>query len=119
MADSEREHRTSIWGLIIKFVVNGLVLLLVGFLTPGFSVAGFWPAVFAAIFITVVDYFVQMGFGIDASPTGRGISGFIVAAIIIYVTQFFIPGVSASIWGAVIAALVIGILDAILPQDIF
>ena len=57
-------------------------------------------------------------FKIDASPFGRGIVGFIVSAIIIYLTQFLVPGMSISIWGAVIASLIIGIIDAILPVNV-
>ena len=53
--------------------------------------------------------------GVDASPMGKGIKGFIVAAIIIYLTQFLVPNMSVSIIGALLAAVVIGIIDAIIP----
>jgi uncharacterized membrane protein YvlD (DUF360 family) len=65
-----------------------------------------------------MDWVVQRVFKIDASPFGRGIVGFIVSAIIIYLTQFLVPGMSISIWGAVIASLIIGIIDAILPVNV-
>jgi uncharacterized membrane protein YvlD (DUF360 family) len=38
-----------------------------------------------------------------------------VAAIILYATKFIVPGFNISIWGAIIGALVIGILDVIIP----
>ena len=46
---------------------------------------------------------------------GRGIAGFLVAAIILYVTKFIVPGFNISLWGAIIGALVIGVVDAIMP----
>ena len=56
--------------------------------------------------------------GLDASPIGKGIKGFIIAAVIIYLTQFFVPNMGVSIVGALLAALVIGILDMVIPQKI-
>jgi len=53
--------------------------------------------------------------GVDASRFGRGIKGFVIAAVILYLRQFLIPNMSVSIIGALLAAIVIGILDAVLP----
>ncbi|NFS82730.1 phage holin family protein, partial [Clostridium botulinum] len=39
-------------------------------------------------------------------------------AVIIYLAQFFVPNMNVSIIGALLAAIVIGILDAILPGRI-
>lgn len=52
---------------------------------------------------------------VDESPFGRGIKGFVIATVILYLTQFLIPNMSVSIIGALLAAIVIGILDAVLP----
>jgi len=40
---------------------------------------------------------------------------FVLAAVIIYITQFFVAGYSVTLLGAVIGALVYGIIDAIIP----
>lgn len=69
----------------------------------------------AAIVIAVLDYLIQKFTGVNASPFGRGITGFIVAAIILYATKFIVPGFNISLWGAIIGALVIGIIDVIIP----
>jgi len=45
----------------------------------------------------------------------KGITGFVLAAVIIYITQFFVAGYSVTLLGAVIGALVYGIIDAIIP----
>lgn len=120
MADNTTENvrRTSWGGLIIRFVVAAIVLMVTAFFTPGYAVAGFWTALLQALVIVGLDYIIQAISGIDASPFGRGLSGFIVSAIIIYLTQFVVPGVAVTIMGAIIAALVIGIIDAVLPVRI-
>lgn len=113
------ESRNSIVGIVVRFVINAIVLMIVSFFVPGFTVHGFWAAVLAAIVIALLDYVVQSVFKIDASPFGRGISGFIVAAIIIYLTQFVVPGFSVSFFGAAIGALLIGIIGAVVPARVF
>lgn len=124
MGDMRERHRddgggSSILRIILRFIANAIVLMVVSFFVPGFAVAGFWPAIIAAVIISIIDYVIEAAFGFDASPTGRGLSGFVVAAIIIYLTQFFVAGVSVSILGAIIAAAVIGVINLIIPSKIF
>lgn len=119
MAREIRENNVGILSTLLKFVINAVVLLAVSFLVPGFVVVGFWTAFLAAIVITLLDYLASAVFKMDASPFGRGLSGFIIAAVIIYITQFFVSGVAVSFLGAIIAALIIGLFDAIIPTDVF
>lgn len=120
MADGRGERETyASWGsLIIRFIVAAIVLMVTAFFTPGFAIAGFWTAILQAIVIVALDYLIEVISGINASPFGRGFSGFIVSALIIYLTQFMVPGVSVTVAGAIIAALVIGIIGAIIPVHI-
>jgi uncharacterized membrane protein YvlD (DUF360 family) len=69
----------------------------------------------AAVIISIIDYLVEKFMGVDASPFGKGIKGFVIAAIILYITQFLVPNMRVSVLGAVLAAIVIGILDAVIP----
>lgn len=116
----EREVGRSSWvGILIRFVINAIVLMIVSFFVPGFTVHGFWAAIIAAVVIALLDYVIQAIFKIDASPFGRGLSGFIVAAIIIYLTQFIVPGFSVSFFGAAVGALLIGVIGAIVPARVF
>ncbi len=84
-------------------------------LTPGFSINGMWSFLIAAVVISGLDYLAELLMGVDASPFGKGIKGFIIAAIIIYLAQFLVPNMGVTIIGAVLAAIVIGILDAVFP----
>jgi putative membrane protein len=40
---------------LFLLVVNGLVLALVAWLVPGFSIAGFWPAVLGALIVSLTS----------------------------------------------------------------
>ncbi|MFB5267953.1 phage holin family protein [Paenibacillus enshidis] len=104
-----------ILGHIVRFVVAALVLLLVGWIVPGFSVGGFWSALILAIVIAVIGWIIEAMFGRRVSPFGRGIVGFLVSALVIYIAQFIVGGVEVSVVGALLAALVIGIIDLFIP----
>ncbi len=113
--DPKRTKGNGVVSFIIRFIVAAIVLLVTSYLVPGFSIRGFWTAIIAALIISGADYLIERVFNFDASPFGRGLSGFIVSAAIIYFTQYFVANMAVSIWGALIGALVIGIIDAILP----
>lgn len=109
------EGHSSFFGWIGRLVLVAVILGITSFLTPGFSIYGMWSFLLAAIVITALDYLVESLMGVDASPFGKGVKGFLIAAVILYITQFIIPNMSVSIIGAFLAAIVIGIVDAVLP----
>jgi putative membrane protein len=104
--------------LIVRFIISALVLLVLSFILPGFAVVGFGGALLAAVVIAILGYIVEAVMGDKVSPQSRGIVGFIVAAIVIYVAQFFVPAMTVSIIGAALAAIVIGIVDAFVPTEL-
>ncbi len=104
--------------LIVRFIVSALVLLVLSFILPGFAVVGFGGALLAALVIAILGYIAEALMGEKVSPQGRGIVGFIVSAIVIYVAQFFVPAMTVSILGAALAAIVIGIVDAFVPTEL-
>lgn len=101
--------------ILIRILVTAIVVGIAAFLTPGFSINSLWSLVLASVVIALLDYLIQKFAGVNASPFGRGLTGFIVAAIILYATKFIVPGFNISVWGAIIGALVIGIVDIIMP----
>jgi putative membrane protein len=118
--DKHSANKTNSWlGLVIRFVVASIVLMVTSFLTPGFSKIGFGTALFAALIISLLDWIIVKLFKFSASPFGRGITGFLVSALILYMTQFVVPGMSISLLGAAIAAFIIGIIDAAIPIRVF
>lgn len=120
--DRSNENRTKDWNIgeiLIRILVAAIVIGIASFVTPGFSVNNLWSLVLAAVVIALLDYLIQKFTGVDATPFGRGLTGFVVAALILYVTKFLVPGFNISVWGAIIGALVIGIVDMIIPGDVF
>lgn len=104
--------------LIIRFIISALVIMFVGFLLPGFAVLGFGQALLAAIVIALLGFIIENLMGEKVSPQNRGVVGFLTAAVVIYVAQFIIPAMRVSILGALLAALVIGIIDAFVPTEL-
>ena len=90
-------------------------MAITAFFTPGFSINNIWSLAIAAIVLTVLDYLIITG--LHASPFGKGFVGFALAAIILYVTQFFVAGYSISWMAAIIGALIYGVIDYFLPGN--
>ena len=113
--NDERKNEFNLGEMLLRVVITAIVIAIAAFFTPGFTIDGLGSVLLAAVVIGVLDYLIQKFTGIDASPFGRGIAGFLLTALILYVTQFVVRGFNISLWGAIIGALVIGIIDAIMP----
>lgn len=98
-----------------RLLLVAVVLIITSYLTPGFSINGMWSFLIAALVISILDFLAESLMKVDASPFGKGIKGFVISVIIIYIAQFFVPSMSVSVIGAILAAIVIGIIDAIIP----
>lgn len=103
--------------LIIKVLISGLAILITSALSIGIQTDGYSTAILAAIVIGILDWAINKFTGVDASPFGRGAVGFVVAAIILFITGQIVDGFSVSILGAVVGALILGIVDSFLPAD--
>lgn len=106
-------------GAVVRFIVSALVLMLVGWILPGVTVAGFWGALIAAIVIAILGYAAERLMGKNVSPQGRGLVGFISAAVVIYLAQFVVPQyLSVTLLGSLLAAFVIGVIDIFVPTEL-
>ena len=103
--------------IIGRLVGAAIVLAITAFFTPGFTINNFWTLVIAAVVLTVIDYLIVKFTGLHASPFGKGFVGFALAAITLYVTQFFVAGYSISWMAAIIGALIYGVIDYFLPGN--
>lgn len=112
----KRSTGTGVLGFVIRFAVAAIVLMVTAYFVPGFRMrGGFTTALIGALVIAAADFLIEKLFRFDASPLGRGISGFLVSAAVIYFAQYLVPGMTVSLFGAVIGALVIGLIDTVLP----
>lgn len=103
--------------LIIKILISGLAILITSALSIGIQTDGYTTAIMAGIVIGILDWAINKLTGVDASPFGRGAVGFVVAAIILFITGQIVDGFNVSILGAIVGALILGIVDTFLPVD--
>ncbi len=118
---SSTQSRTNtgntVWQIIGRLVTAGIVLAITAFFTPGFQINGFWALAAAAIVLTIIDYLITRFTGLHASSFGKGFVGFVLSAVVLYVTQYFVAGYTVSWMAAIIGALVYGVVDYFLPGD--
>ena len=108
---------STVWQIIARLVGAAIVLAITAFFTPGFSINNIWTLAIAAIVLTIIDYLITKFTGLNASPFGKGFVGFALAAITLYVTQFFVAVYSISWMAAIIGALIYGVVDYFIPGN--
>ena len=115
--ENVRTHSTtSTLGQIVgRLVTAAIILAITAFFTPGFTINNIWTLALAAIVLTIMDYLIVKFTGLEATPFGKGFVGFILAAVTLYVTQYFVAGYSISWIAAIIGALIYGVIDYIIP----
>ena len=121
---SEAQNRTNestgsntVLQILGRFIAAAVVLAITAFFTPGFTINNIWTLAIATIILTVMDYLLIKFTGLNASPFGKGFVGFALAAITLYVTQFFVAGYSISWMAAIIGALIYGVVDYFIPGN--
>ena len=122
MSDNEVNSKSQsttgmIWQIIGRLFTSAIVLAITAFFTPGFSINSIWTLAIAAIVLTAIDYLITRFTGLQASAFGKGFVGFVLSAVILYVTQYFVAGYTISWIAAIIGALVYGVVDYFLPGE--
>ena len=114
-SETNQNTGSSVWQVIGRLAAAAVVLAITAFFTPGFTINNIWALAIATIVLAVMDYLITKFTGIGASPFGKGFVGFALAAITLYVTQFFVAGYSISWMAAIIGALIYGVVDYFIP----
>jgi putative membrane protein len=109
--------KSTVWQIVGRLVTAGIVLAITAFFTPGFQINSFWALAAAAIVLTIIDYLITKFTGLHASSFGKGFVGFVLSAVVLYVTQYFVAGYTVSWIAAIIGALVYGVVDYFLPGE--
>ena len=103
--------------VILRFITSAVILAITAFFTPGFTISNIWALALAAVVLTVIDFLLIKFTGLHASAFGKGFVVFILAAVVLYVTQFFVAGYSISWIAAIIGALIYGVVDYFIPEQ--
>ncbi|MDF2866331.1 MAG: hypothetical protein K0R72_1149 [Clostridia bacterium] len=104
--------------MIIRFITSLSIFAVTVFFTPNFNISSFPILILSAICIIIFDYLISVISGIHDLPLGRGIVGFVAAAIIIYSTQYFVDGYYISVVSSLIAAAIYGVINSMLPNKV-
>jgi len=119
MKKESRESRFNwlrIKQMIIRFITSISIFAVTVFFTPNFNLDSFPILILSSLCIIVIDYVISIITGIHDIPLGRGIVGFVAAAIIIYSTQYLVDGYYISVVSSLIAAAIYGLIDSMLPN---
>ncbi len=105
----------TIISIVIALVVAAIVLYIVSRLNVGLTVDGFMSAIIAAAVIAIVGGVIWWLLGLIGIGAGSGLWGaivyLIVAAVILMVSDRFLPGMKVNgFTGALIAAVAIGVV---------
>lgn len=121
MSDNQVNTQTNgintVWQIAGRLITAAIVLAITAFFTPGFTINNFWALAAATIVLTVIDFLISKFTGLHASSFGKGFVGFILAAVVLYVTQYFVAGYTISWMAAIVGALVYGVVDYFLPGE--
>ena len=115
--NQSRGSTSTVWQIVGRLIASAVVLAITAFFTPGFTINNFWTLAMAAVVLTIMDYLIIKFTGLHASPFGKGFIGFALAAITLYVTQFFVAGYTISWMAAIIGALIYGVIDYFIPGN--
>ena len=110
-------HSNTFAQVILRFVTSAVILAITAFFTPGFTINNIWALALAAVVLTVIDFLLVKFTGLHASAFGKGFVGFVLAAVVLYATQFFVVGYSISWIAAIIGALIYGVVDYFIPEQ--
>lgn len=103
--------------IIGRLFAAAVILAITAFFTPGFTINNVWALILAAVVLAIMDYIIAKFTGLHASPFGKGFIGFALAAVTLYLTQFFVSGYSISWMAAIIGALIYGVVDYFIPGN--
>ena len=108
---------STVWQIVGRLITAAIVLAITAFFTPGFHISNVWALAAAAVVLTVIDYLITKFTGLHASSFGKGFVGFVLSAVVLYVTQYFVAGFTVSWMAAIVGAIVYGVVDYFLPGE--
>lgn len=114
---SGSNSKSTVWQIVGRLITSAIVLSITAFFTPGFQISNLWALAAATIVLTVIDYLITKFTGLHASSFGKGFVGFVLAAVTLYLTQYFVAGYTVSWMAAIVGALVYGVVDYFLPGE--
>ena len=106
--------------LLISLLLNTLALIITAYIVPGFQVANFQSALLAAIVLGVINTFIKpilVFLTLPLTVVTLGLFIFVVNAIVLFMTSFFVSGLTINGWlPAILGAIVLSVVSTILSM---
>lgn len=107
-------------GLLISLILNTLALIITAYIVPGFQVDSFTSALLAAIVLGIINTFIKpilVFLTLPLTVVTLGLFIFVVNAIVLRLTTFFVPGFMVDGWmAAILGAIVLSLASTILSM---
>ncbi len=101
--------------MIIKWVVFALMIMLVGWLTPGLTIANFLTAMIAVVVIALINAFIKpviLMLTLPLNLVTLGLFTVVINALLFMFTAYIVPGVEVDgFLSALLASVLISILS--------
>lgn len=103
--------------LVGRLVTAIIILGITAFFTPGFAGSSIWIVAIAVLSLALCDFLITTFTGLFSHPIVKGIIGFVLCAITLYLVQYIVTGYTISWIAALLGALVYAIVDYMLPSE--
>lgn len=102
-------------GILIRWILSGLSLILVGYLVPGIEVQSFFYALVAAAFLGILNAVIRPVLIILTLPLTiltLGLFIFVINALMLWLLSVILKGIYIeSFWSALIGALILSLIS--------
>lgn len=102
---------------IVKFLLNGLAVLLTAYLLPGVNVEDYWTALWVALVLSLVNIFVKPFLIVLTIPitfVTLGLFLLVINALMILLADYFVDGFLVDgFWWALLFSLILSIFNSL------
>ncbi|HHW44932.1 MAG: phage holin family protein [Thermoanaerobacteraceae bacterium] len=110
---------------LLSLCLNGLALLFIDHLVPGFRIVGIGPAVLAAFVLGIVNTLVRpvlVFFTLPLTVITLGLFIFVINAITFTITAWLVPGFqvysfAGAFWGALLTSMAGWLINLFLERE--
>lgn len=110
-------------GLLIKWIVNAVAIVITAYLLPGVRLSGFFAALVTALVLGLVNVFIRPLLLLLTLPINiltLGLLTFVINALLILLTSAIVPGFEVrGFWWALLFSLVLAIINSALNVVVF
>jgi len=103
--------------MILRFLLNGLAVLLTAYILPGVSVEDYWTALIVAFVLAIVNLIVKpilVIFTIPITVVTLGLFLLVINALMILLVDYFVDGFSVDgFWWALAFSLILSVFNSL------